>query len=141
MATPLTDHVTPCDDPLVAEVALIVEPGIVASKNPEDVERSDLKRKTTDGVIISKIAHRDKAPNNALIAKAVERCAKKGSLSCLREMGRRKPGGIQAKQWVRKDRPSPLLYSFDLERANLCLLKAVLGIQAAAEGSCAISQG
>ena len=28
--------------------------------------------------IISKIAHRDKAPNNALIAKAVERCAEKG---------------------------------------------------------------
>lgn len=30
------------------------------------------------GQIISKIAHRDKAPNNALIAKAVERCAEKG---------------------------------------------------------------
>ena len=32
----------------------------------------------TLGQIISKIAHRDKAPNNALIAKAVERCAEKG---------------------------------------------------------------
>ena len=30
------------------------------------------------GQIISKIAHRDKAPNNALIAKAVERCSEKG---------------------------------------------------------------
>jgi hypothetical protein len=30
------------------------------------------------GQIISKIAHRDKAPNNALIAKAVEICAKRG---------------------------------------------------------------
>jgi hypothetical protein len=30
------------------------------------------------GQIISKIAHRDKAPNNALIAKAVERCAERG---------------------------------------------------------------
>ena len=30
------------------------------------------------GQIISKIAQRDKAPNNALIAKAVERCAEKG---------------------------------------------------------------
>jgi hypothetical protein len=30
------------------------------------------------GQIISKIGHRDKAPNNALIAKAVERCAEKG---------------------------------------------------------------
>jgi hypothetical protein len=30
------------------------------------------------GQIISKIAHRDKAPTNALVAKAVERCAEKG---------------------------------------------------------------
>jgi hypothetical protein len=30
------------------------------------------------GQIISKIAHRDLAPNNALLAKAVERCAEKG---------------------------------------------------------------
>jgi hypothetical protein len=30
------------------------------------------------GQIISKIAHRDVAPNNALLAKAVERCAEKG---------------------------------------------------------------
>jgi len=30
------------------------------------------------GQIISKIAHRDKAPNNVLVAKAVERCAEKG---------------------------------------------------------------
>lgn len=30
------------------------------------------------GQIISKIAHRDKAPNNLLVAKAVERCAEKG---------------------------------------------------------------
>lgn len=30
------------------------------------------------GQIISKIAHRDKAPNNLLIAKAVERCAEQG---------------------------------------------------------------
>ena len=30
------------------------------------------------GQIISKIAHRDKAPNNILIAKAVDRCAEKG---------------------------------------------------------------
>ena len=30
------------------------------------------------GQIISKIAHRDKAPNNALIAKAVERCVERG---------------------------------------------------------------
>src|SRR5207249_10821936 len=30
------------------------------------------------GQIISKIAHRDLAPNNALLAKAVERCAQKG---------------------------------------------------------------
>jgi hypothetical protein len=29
------------------------------------------------GQIISKIAHRDKAPTNALLAKAVERCAEK----------------------------------------------------------------
>jgi hypothetical protein len=32
------------------------------------------------GQIISKIAHRDKAPNNALIAKAVQRCSEKGIL-------------------------------------------------------------
>src|SRR5438477_4921403 len=30
------------------------------------------------GQIISKIAHRDLAPNNALLAKAVERCAERG---------------------------------------------------------------
>ena len=30
------------------------------------------------GQIISKIAYRDLAPNNALLAKAVERCAEKG---------------------------------------------------------------
>lgn len=30
------------------------------------------------GQIISKIAHRDKAPNNVLVAKAVERCAERG---------------------------------------------------------------
>jgi hypothetical protein len=30
------------------------------------------------GQVISKIAHRDKAPNNILVAKAVERCAEKG---------------------------------------------------------------
>jgi hypothetical protein len=30
------------------------------------------------GQIISKVAHRDKAPNNILVAKAVERCAERG---------------------------------------------------------------
>jgi Acetyltransferase (GNAT) domain len=39
---------------------------------------ADTGNAATLGQIISKIAHRDKAPTNALVAKAVERCAEKG---------------------------------------------------------------
>jgi Acetyltransferase (GNAT) domain len=39
---------------------------------------ADAGRYTFLGQIISKIAHRDLAPNNALLAKAVERCAERG---------------------------------------------------------------
>jgi Acetyltransferase (GNAT) domain len=39
---------------------------------------ADAGRYTFLGQIISKVAHRDLAPNNALLAKAVERCAEKG---------------------------------------------------------------
>jgi len=39
---------------------------------------ADAGRFAVLGQIISKIAHRDKATNNALIAKAVERCAERG---------------------------------------------------------------
>lgn len=39
---------------------------------------ADAGRYSALGQIISKIAHRDKAPTNALVAKAVERCAEKG---------------------------------------------------------------
>jgi hypothetical protein len=39
---------------------------------------ADTGNSATLGQIISKIAHRDKAPTNALVAKAVERCAEKG---------------------------------------------------------------
>jgi hypothetical protein len=39
---------------------------------------ADTGNSATLGQIISKIAHRDKAPTNALVAKAVERCVEKG---------------------------------------------------------------
>ena len=55
------------------------------------------------GQIISKIAYRDLAPTNALLAKVIERCAEQGvPIPCLCNWLDDSLGDFQAKQWLSK---------------------------------------
>ena len=66
------------------------------------------------GQIISSLKHRDKSPNNALIAKAVEVCAKrKLRLPLLSLLERRLARRIQAPLRIREDAGSALFRAID----------------------------
>ena len=74
------------------------------------------------GQIISSIKHRDKATNNALIAKAVEVCAQGGlDASGLPVLERRLAQRVQAALRVREDRRAALLRAADGQRESSAL--------------------